>query len=217
MWCPKCKTEYQDGITQCAECHTPLVEELPVEIDTSPLEEKLNTLHRMDGRENLHRLSDGNKAYVEKSKKYEDMQSTAYSFLLVSVVGVLLLVLVYTGVIPLQFATYMKYMMAIVMGGMFLIFFIIGIRSYRKLGGLKAEVMQEQQDRETAKSWFLGQYSEKAIDLTLDINSSDEVQQKYFLRSQFMKRTLSEKFPAYEDAFLDYLTEQLYEEMYPQD
>ena len=145
------------------------------------------------------------------------MQSTAYSFLLVSVVGVLLLVLVYTGVIPLQFATYMKYMMAIVMGGMFLIFFIIGIRSYRKLGGLKAEVMQEQQDRETAKSWFLGQYSEKAIDLTLDINSSDEVQQKYFLRSQFMKRTLSEKFPAYEDAFLDYLTEQLYEEMYPQD
>ena len=26
MWCPKCKTEYRDGITECADCGTQLVE-----------------------------------------------------------------------------------------------------------------------------------------------------------------------------------------------
>lgn len=26
MWCPKCKTEYRDGITECADCGTKLVE-----------------------------------------------------------------------------------------------------------------------------------------------------------------------------------------------
>ncbi len=29
MFCPKCRTEYRPGFTQCADCHVPLVPELP--------------------------------------------------------------------------------------------------------------------------------------------------------------------------------------------
>ena len=32
-WCPKCKNEYQEGFTVCADCGTPLVDELPAEDD----------------------------------------------------------------------------------------------------------------------------------------------------------------------------------------
>lgn len=29
MYCPQCRSEYVEGVTECAECHVPLVEELP--------------------------------------------------------------------------------------------------------------------------------------------------------------------------------------------
>lgn len=31
MFCPKCEAEYIEGITECADCHVPLVEKLPGE------------------------------------------------------------------------------------------------------------------------------------------------------------------------------------------
>ena len=28
-WCPKCKSEYREGIKECADCKIPLMDELP--------------------------------------------------------------------------------------------------------------------------------------------------------------------------------------------
>jgi len=35
MFCPKCKTEYREGFTHCADCDFPLVDALPADTDRS--------------------------------------------------------------------------------------------------------------------------------------------------------------------------------------
>jgi heme/copper-type cytochrome/quinol oxidase subunit 4 len=64
------------------------------------------------------------KVYVSKESKKEETKSTAYSFLLVSILGFIALILFATGVLPIHVADYMKIMLCVVMGVMFLIFFV---------------------------------------------------------------------------------------------
>lgn len=37
-WCPKCRNEYVEGVTVCADCQVPLVDELPEE---TPFDDKV--------------------------------------------------------------------------------------------------------------------------------------------------------------------------------
>ena len=70
---------------------------------------------------------------------------------------------------------------------------------------------------DAAHAWFFENYSAKAVDVSVDTSPADEVQQKYFQRSRFISQKLREQFPSYEEAFLEYLTEQFYDELFPHD
>ena len=84
------------------------------------------------------------KVYVSKETKKEDMRSTAYAFLSVGILGLLLLVLLWAGILTVQLADYMKVMLTVVMGAMFLVFLVVGIQSLRQYQSLKTQSEKEQ-------------------------------------------------------------------------
>jgi hypothetical protein len=44
MFCPKCRTEYREGFTECADCGVPLVQDLPPRPSPPGPEEDLSNL-----------------------------------------------------------------------------------------------------------------------------------------------------------------------------
>lgn len=152
------------------------------------------------------------KVYVSKESKKEETKSTAYSFLLVSVIGFIALILFATGALPVHVADYMKIMLCIVMGAMLLIFFVIGIVSLRQLKTLGTQAEKENDLSSEIISWFTSTYSAEDIDESMDEKVFD--QDLYFKRYEIMTRFLSKQYPDLEETFLDHLVEELYGKLF---
>ena len=138
MWCPKCKNEYREGITVCADCGCELVEDLSSVNDLSDADSDCAENEFADSEsENINENADDNEtsgqkspesataAYVTKLTKYEDNKSSALTFLLIGGVGVVLVILHIAGVINFNLSTFSKLLTNIEMGAMFIIFLIV--------------------------------------------------------------------------------------------
>lgn len=228
MWCPKCKNEYVAGITTCADCGVRLVEKLEDVVNTSGFspEKPENTvdsfgfseapspeqvsLTAVEGTEEkntapLH-------AYVSKKAKAADLKSTAYTFTLVSIVGIIFLILFLLDVLPFETEFHMKILSSAVMGIMFLIFLIIGIRSFLEIKTVSYAADEEEQLFSEITEWFCNCFTPE--DMEGDSENTEENQQ-YFSRYEAIQQAISEKYPGLDEAFLDHIIETLYAELFP--
>ena len=157
MWCPKCKNEYREGITVCADCGCELVEDLSSVNDLSDADSDCTENEFADSEsENINENAGDNEtsgqkspesataAYVTKRTKYEDNKSSAFTFLLIGGVGVVLVILHIAGVINFNLSTFSKLLTNIVMGAMFIIFLIVGAVSAKNCTRYKREAAEEE-------------------------------------------------------------------------
>lgn len=225
MWCPNCKNEYIAGITRCADCGIALVDSLEL-YEASP-EKSSEAFYQevtegvMDSKDlsvfdspsgNSAPKADNAHAYVSKASQKDNMRSTAYTFTLVGIGGLILLVLLAFGILPIHMLESTKIMMYIVMGAMFVIFLFIGIRAFGQIKKLGDEAIQEEQLRKEITEWFLGTYGADNIDASVDISQPEEM--LYFSRYDTMKQLILEKYPDLEEAFLDHMIEAFYAEIF---
>ena len=72
-------------------------------------------------------LSEATHAYVEIGKKYEDVKSTAYTFLIIGCLGIVLLILLWIGILPISFSFFTQCMFTVVLGILFIFFLFVGM------------------------------------------------------------------------------------------
>jgi hypothetical protein len=147
--------------------------------------------------------------YVNPDTKVEDYRSTAWSFTIVGAAG-----LVFNfGILPIAFSGIQNVMMTIVAGIIFLIFLIIGIRSFLSLRKLSDAAKAENSLDAEIKEWFLGEYTESMKDFSAEDETDEEI---YYPRYRKMSELILAKYPGISEDFLDHVIEELYSELFPE-
>lgn len=158
-WCPVCKLEYVKGIEVCPDCKAPLVDSLE-EVEYIEKSKQLSEL-----KEQLHGLTPEeyqqsmmmeqmamqkrfmeNPPYKSIAEELDSNKSGIGVLLGSGLVGTAVLVLNAFGVIHLPFSGFGLTLLNTVMGCLFLIFIVSGIRCIFKANKLKGAAIKEKED-----------------------------------------------------------------------
>ena len=227
-WCPVCKNEYREGIKLCAECKVELVERLEDEKKSDELseQEKIARVRAMLAEENGGQDEEDEipekvpvyHAYQNSASKAEDNRTSAYTLLFVGIVGFILVLLIFVGVIPLyQNETTTKYLMCGVMGAMFILFIVFGSVSMRNSKILFIKAKSEDSLLSELTKWCERNLNAEQIDAGLFDDTTGQTiaeEQKYFKRSDRMKTIISDNFMNLDEAFLEHFVDEYYQELF---
>lgn len=246
-WCPKCKNEYVEGITVCADCGTELVDSLEENNKEETNREDIPLFLRKYAEEiaeaeeiiSEENLTDNEKAAIEGSpaeensedteaqkavwsrayqnsaQKAEDNKSSAYTLLFLGVIGLTVCILILCGVIPMyRNAVMTKYLVCGVMGALFILFIVFGFVSMKSFKILSLKAKSEDSLLEEITKWCEENLTVEEIDAGLFDNEEMPEEQKYFKRTDKMKKIIQDKFMNLEEGFLDHFIDDYYQNLF---
>ena len=138
------------------------------------------------------------KIYINEKERYNDVKSTGYSFTIISVIGFILLILMWTNTLPINIDITNKIMTSVVMGILFTIFLIIGIKSFLSLKKIQESADNQEKTNSNIITWFFDN-----IDAAFDTASEEN----YFETYNTISEILTSQFPTLREEELDYITE----------
>jgi len=148
-------------------------------------------------------------SYTTQKDKAENYKTSAYTLVSVGILGLVFLVMALIGMFPVRFGilTYL------IMGGMFLLFLVSGIASYRSYKKSSQDAVMENHLSKEIMEWCKGNLNSSNIDQVFETEQiPDEV--RYFKRIERMKECIRETYLNLDEGFLDALVEEIYPAIY---
>lgn len=172
--------------------------------------EKEDMIMENNNQENSDLLKSQGLTYTKKSKKLEDAKSSSWLFIVFGIVGLLLILAVWLGIIPLGMALYIKILYTVVLGALFTVFILVGIYYTKKIKVLQAETSTEEQQSEEIIHWMTATYPLETLDEMISADSLS-MEQLYFVRYEKIASLIRGKYQIQDENYLDYLIEKIYQ------
>ena len=157
----------------------------------------------------------GDKTYIKKADKYEDVKSSAWTMMIVGILGIIFDVLAFTEVIKIPFNPTTAWLFYGIMTLVFVSFVVAGIYSYFKAVKINEEAKIENQKIDEINTWATANLNKDYIDSGLDLNETVEI--LYFSRAEKIKNLLMHEFEDVDEGLIDLLTESIYTKLYEDD
>jgi len=146
--------------------------------------------------------------YISARDKYAERSSSAWTFLLVGFVGLLLVALHFFGIINLPFGTFTLLILTI----LFSLFLLISILSFVNAVKLSDQVSREEELESRIQEWTKENLKKEELISGLEPDLGEELQ--YFEISAIIRDRLMHAFPEIDDAYAEALSEDIYNKLF---
>ena len=153
------------------------------------------------------------KPYEDTAKIAEEYKSGADSLLIVGIIGIVALVLLHLGVIPLSLPTFTKWMITGVMGFLFVVFVFMGIASRKSYANLKEQASSDHNTKDDIIQYLKENVNQEEFDA--DIISDDPgMEILYFRRMERLKAMVYAYSEGIDVSFAEYILEEVYPDIF---
>ncbi len=218
-WCPKCKNEYREGFSVCADCGSVLVDEetfvrleaeQPADFSSEAAEEKAGA-SQSRGKGESSRIP-----YRDNAERASENRSSAWVLMAVGGFGIAVLILGITGMIPLHFSN--AYLFYGVMAAVFILFLVAGIISMKNALIFEKSAESENSVKTALLDWCRQNLRKEDLDQQIGIEEKPSMEILYFRRFEAIKARLNHQFLNLDQGFLEKLIDDtVYEMVYGAD
>lgn len=178
-----------------------------------------NTLAEFDPEENtLEESLRGKKpavtkAYQDKHQKAEEYKSSAFALLFVGVLIVVFMVLNEIGILPFKVNFANNFLVYGVMGVMAVGFLVMGVYSIHQSKKIAALATEDDNKADRMKKSLHAAVTKEILETEFPAEIESE-EQLYFVRTEYMKKILTDEYEQTDSELMEKLIDEYYEEMF---
>lgn len=153
--------------------------------------------------------------YRNKSEQAAENRSSAWTLLIVGGLGMVALILLLAGVLPLKLQGSNRYLIGGIMGAMFVIFIVMGFVSLKNSKQYAKEADSENSLKSTMEKWCRENLEGAKVDASLQLSTVPE-EEWYFRRVALLKAVLNRQFVNLDQDLLDHFVDDMYDTIFPE-